>query len=215
MSKRPSVLIVLAASVVTLVALDVRQNLVSTVPAGVPLEERKGGSWTLEVPAGVAEASAAGLENGALALIASPNPVTTLRARDCEQFRTRFDGLADSALFGTIAQNGRLIKQVVENEAAALESLYDFTSSRDGARSTWDARGYRFRYRNAGDAWSVVAEPLTQYRTGVRSFYVDETGVYRVSLTAPATSSSSVVGAHENWTCRARLVKLVVRSGTI
>ena len=187
-------IIVAAIVVISLVAVDVSTNLVSPKPSGVPLELRRGGSWSL--PAAAAPVS----------------PVTVFRKHDAERFRQWFELIGpENPEFATLVENGMIVKQLVWNEAAALKALYDFASSRTDDRSTWDARGYHFRYTSAGDAWSVVAEPLTQYRTGVRSFYVDETGVFRVSLTAPATSSSSAVGDHENWTCRAELVKRVVR----
>jgi len=49
--------------------------------------------------------------------------------------------------------------------------------------------GYDFTYAGSADTWSCAADPTTPGQTGDRYFYLDQTGVIRLSTTGTATST--------------------------
>lgn len=155
-----------------------------------------------------------GPENAVATEAPIPDPTRVLFTHDQELFEARFHGRATDPLFADVLEHGVEIKVLLNNEAAALAALHEFART-PGDRGTWDSRGYRFRHRSAGEIWSLIAEPIEQYKTGVRSFYVDETLLFRASIQAPATCESPVVGEHEAWTTSKEHVRAIVRKQPI
>lgn len=62
--------------------------------------------------------------------------------------------------------------------------------------ATGEKGGYKFAYtvrtsREGGknDAYEIAADPTVSGKTGDRHFFLDETGIIRVSATGPANAS--------------------------
>ena len=114
-----------------------------------------------------------------------PSAISTLRTLSTvsEQYRSRFgeypgaqsgDGLADLA------------------NPALQPAPYI-----DGQIGNGEKNGYRFEYRSTIDAWNCVATPANP-QPGVRSFYVDQTGIIREekdhAANGAATAAHSELG---------------------
>jgi prepilin-type N-terminal cleavage/methylation domain-containing protein len=63
----------------------------------------------------------------------------------------------------------------------------------DSVLSTGTKQGYIFNLIGDSSQFNVTAQPVAPNITGVRNFYVDTSGVIRVSSSGPADSSSSAL----------------------
>ena len=70
----------------------------------------------------------------------------------------------------------------------------------DSVLASGEKAGYKFTYTSQStkgdgkiDAFQVTADPLTPGKTGSHHFFVDQTGVIRLSKDGPADSSSDVL----------------------
>lgn len=121
-------------------------------------------------------------------------------------------------LLAAIAIPGLLRSRLNANEATALAGLRTISSAVvsyramnpsypgnlsdlgapnppyiDAVLASGQKQGYNFVLVSDSGSFNATATPVTQNITGVRSFYVDTTGVLRASASGVADSSSSPV----------------------
>lgn len=79
------------------------------------------------------------------------------------------------------------------NSLERLNSLKQAESKR--ARSA-----YEFRYHADGDSFAINADPKEYGKTGIRSFYIDQTGIVRYEAGKPAGAASAPVSSAPSTT---------------
>ena len=116
-----------------------------------------------------------------LAAIAIPN---LLRARLSANEAT---AIAAMRTLSTAAESFRAA-QSPPNYPAALGCLSTANPPYiDSVLGGGNKSGYSFNYTGANTTYTVVASPLTANVTGVRDFYVDQSGVVRVGTSTAGT----------------------------
>ena len=81
-----------------------------------------------------------------------------------------------------------------ENNAEYPEALIDLSGQVSGSLVEGFKAGYLFFYfRDSSDEFHINADPRTPRRTGIRYFFLDETGVLRVNDQAQATADDLIL----------------------
>lgn len=104
---------------------------------------------------------------------------------------------ADTTYFSNFGQYAPDLTSMGPSNGAVPTStdadLLDGILAPTGGVSTASKAGYTFTYTSSGQIFTVTAAPIGLNTTGVRYFYMDETGVVRYNPGAAATSASSPI----------------------